>query len=77
MIAGESCEHVTVATSHVAEVIEAEGRGVPATVPPRMADILLVVAFAIGGIVGCLATVGSERLRISVQSEDTVDVIAR
>ena len=61
------------------EVVEAEGGGVRAAVPPCVADVLLVVALAgggevVGGVCGC--AVEGEGLRVAVLTDDAVDVVA-
>ena len=61
------------------EVIEAEGGLVLAAEPPCVADVLLVVALAggvevVGGV--CLCAVEGEGLRVAVETDDAVDVVA-
>ena len=61
------------------EVVEAEGGRVPTAVPPCVADVLLVVALAgrgevVGGV--CLCAVEGEGLRVAVQTDDAVNVVA-
>ena len=61
------------------EIVEAESGRIPAAVPPCVADVLLVVALTGGGEVEggvCLCTVEGEGLRVAVQTDDAVDVVA-
>lgn len=78
-VVGEECrEHVSVVAVHVAEVIEAEGAIVASAEPPRVADVLLVVALAGGEVVRGVGfgAVEGEGLRVAVQTDDAVDVVA-
>ena len=69
VVGQEGREDVTVAAGHVGEVVEGEGGVVAAAEPPRVADVLLVVALAVGvegeGGVGFGAVEG-ESLRVAV-----------
>lgn len=79
VVCQEGREDVAVVAAAVGEVVEAEGGGVAAAEPPRVADVLLVVAFAGGGeVVGgvCLCAVEGEGLRVAVEADDAVDVVA-
>lgn len=72
-------EEVAEAALDVGEVVEAEGGGVVAAVPPGVADVLRVVAFAGGEVVGerVLGAVGGEGLDVGVLGDGAVDVVAR
>ena len=61
------------------EIVEAECGGVSTAVPPCVADVLLVVALTggvevEGGV--CRGAVEGEGLRIGVETDDAVDVVA-
>lgn len=61
------------------EIVEAEGGRVPTAVPPCVANVLLVVALAggvevVGGV--CLCAVEGKGLRVAVETDDAVDVVA-
>ena len=79
VIGEEGREDVAVVAASVGEVVEAEGGVVAAAEPPGVADVLLVVASAVGGEgegrVGGGAVEG-EGLRVAVQTDDAVDVVA-
>ena len=79
VVGEEGREDVAVVAVHVAEVVEAEGGIVAAAEPPGVADVLLVVALACGGEVKGRVrrgTVKGEGLRVAVQTDDAVDVVA-
>ena len=61
------------------EIVETEGGCVPAAVPPCVADVLFVVALAGGGEVKsgiCFCAVEGEGLRVCIEADDAVDVVA-
>ena len=60
---------------HVGELVEPEAHVEVPRVPPRAADVLLVVGLAVDVVVeGC--AVGGEGLRVGVPGDDGVDVVA-
>lgn len=63
----------------MAEIVQGERRTVASAIPPGVADILLIVAFAAGreikGGVGGGAVEG-EGLRVGVEADDAVNVVA-
>lgn len=78
VVGEERREHISVVTIHVAEIIKAESGVVPSTKPPRVADVLLVVALTVREVVGgvCLSAVKGEGLGIAIETDDAVDIIA-
>ena len=79
VVCEEGREDVAVVAVWVGEVVEGEGGGVPAAVPPGVADVLLVVACAcFGEVVGRVhgGAVEGEGLRVAVEADDAVDVVA-
>ena len=78
VVGEERCHYVSVIAVHVAEVVEAEGGVVASAEPPCVADVLLVVALAVGEVVGgvCGGAVEGEGLGIAVETDDAVDVVA-
>lgn len=76
VVGKERRHHVSEIAGHVAEVVEGEGGGVAAAVPPGVADVLLIVPFAGGHVPVRFAAVGGEGLRVGVETDDAVDVVA-
>ena len=79
VVCKERAEHVAVVTVWVRKVVQGEGGGVPVAVPPGVADVLLVVACAVAGeVVGVVdgGAVEGEGLRVAVEADDAVDVVA-
>ena len=62
----------------MAEVVEAESGVVASAEPPCVADVLLVVALAVGEVVRgvCGGAVEGEGLGVAVETDDAVDVVA-
>ena len=79
VVCEEGGESVAVVAVHVGEVVQAKGRVVAAAEPPGVADVLLVVALAGGGEVEGVVRGGAvegEGLRVAVEADNAVDVVA-
>ena len=78
VVGEERREDVSVIAVHVAEVIEAERGVVPSAEPPCVADVLLVVPFAVREVVRGVrfGAVEGEGLGVAIEADDTVDVVA-